>query len=179
MVTFIHNSLIAFLKSETRSRLPGSDPATDEREFHSILADRSVGRSCLDPVGRARVVHLMRAERHSDVPAQLSSDWLRSAVHGFLPYDHIRPILLAGYAATSAMGNWDHTLRLLLLSHELDQRTSGLSQSGLLMPCWISMIPCWRFLRFAPKVDCWSMTNTPSDLLALCGGTHTSGIAQI
>ena len=131
MVTFIHNSLIAFLKSETRSRLPGSDPATDEREFHSILADRSVGRSCLDPVGRARVVHLMRAERHSDVPVQLSSDWLRSAVHGFLPYDHIRPILLAGYAATSAMGNWDHTLRLLLLSHELDQRTSRVEPIGL------------------------------------------------
>ena len=124
LVTFIHDSLIAFLKSETRSQLPGSDPVTDERKFHSILADRSNGRSCLDPVGRARVVHLMRAERHADVLAQLSSDWLRSAMYGFLPYDHVHPILLAGHAAASAMGNWGHTLRLLLLSHELGQRTS-------------------------------------------------------
>ena len=131
LVTFIHNSLIAFLKSETRSRLPGRDPATDERKFHSVLADRSDGRSCLDPVGRARVVHLMRAERHSDVLAQLSSDWLRSAIHGFLPYDHVRPILLAGHAAASAMGNWGHTLRLLLLSYELDQRTSRVDAARL------------------------------------------------
>ena len=126
-VTFIHNSLIAFLKSETRSRLPGSDPAIDEREFHSKLADRSSGRPCSDAVGRARVVHLMRAERHSDVLAQLSSDWLRSAIHGFLPYDHVRPILLAGHAAASAMGNWGHTLRLILLGHELDLRTSWIN----------------------------------------------------
>ena len=131
MVTFIHNSLIAFLKSKTRSLLPGSDPATDERRFHSILADRSNGRSCLDPVGRARVIHLMRAERHADVLAQLSSDWLRSAVHGFLPYDHVRPILLAGYTAASAMSSWGHVLRLLLLGNELDQRTSRFDPVGL------------------------------------------------
>ena len=124
LVIFIHDSLIAFLKSETRSRLPESDPATNERYFHSILADRSNGRSCLDPVGRARVIHLMRAERHADVLAQLSSDWLRSAMYGFLPYAHVHPILLAGHAAASAMGDWDHTFRLLLLSHELDQRTA-------------------------------------------------------
>ena len=130
-VTFIHNSLIAFLRSETRSRLPRSDPAMDERKFHSILADQSCGRSCSDAVGRARVVHLMRAERHADVLAQLSSDWLRSAVHGFLPYDHVRPILLAGHAAASAMGSWDHVLRLLLLGHELDQRTSRIDAAGL------------------------------------------------
>ena len=66
----------------------------------------------------------MRAERHADVLAQLSSDWLRSAMYGFLPYAHVRPMLLAGHAAASAMGDWDHTFRLLLLSHELDQRTA-------------------------------------------------------
>ena len=131
LVKFIHNSLIAFLRSETRSRLPGSDPVTDEREFHSILADRSKGRSCLDPVRRARVVHLMRAERHADVLAQLSSDWLRSAMHDFLPYAHLHPMLLAGFAAASAMGNWGQTLRLLLLSHELDQRTSRVDADTL------------------------------------------------
>ena len=131
LVTFIHDSLIAFLKSETRSRLPGSDPVTDEREFHSILADRSNGRSCLDPIGRARIVHLMRAERHVDVLSQLSSDWLRSALYGFLPYDHVHPILLAGLAAASATDNWGHTLRLLLLDHELGQRTSRVDADTL------------------------------------------------
>ena len=131
LITFIHDSLVAFLKSETRSPLPGSDPATDEREFHSILADRSNGRSCLDPVGRARVVHLMRAERHADVLEQLSSDWLRSAMHSFLPYAHVHPILLAGHAAASVKGNWGDTLRLLLLDHELDQRTSRVDPASL------------------------------------------------
>ena len=124
LVTFIHDSLIAFLKLATRSPLPETDPTKDERKLHSILADRSNGRPCLDPVGRARVVHLMRAERHANVLAQLSSDWLRSAMYGFLPYAHVRPILLAGLAAASATDNWGHILRLILLGYELDQRTS-------------------------------------------------------
>lgn len=123
---FIHDSLIAFLKVETRSRLPGSDPAADERRFYSVLADRSEGRSSLDAVGRARVGYLVRAARHSDVLAQLSSDWLRPAVHGFLPYDHLHPLVLAGYTAAVAVEAWSDILRLLLLSYELDQRTSRL-----------------------------------------------------
>ncbi len=131
LVTFIHDSLIAFLKSETRSRLPGSDPVTDERKFHSVLAERSSGRSCLDPVGRARVIHLLRAERYADVLAQLSSDWVRSAMYGFLPYAHVRTILLAGYVAASTTGDWGQTLRLLLLRHELDHRTSRVDAAAL------------------------------------------------
>ena len=62
---------------------------------------------------------------------QLSSDWLRSSIFGFLPYDHVRPILLAGYAAAAAVGDWGHTLRLLLLSHELGQRTSQVDADKL------------------------------------------------
>ncbi len=131
LVTFIHDSLIAFLTSETRSRLPGSDPVTEERRFHSILADRTSGRSCVDPVGRERVVHLMRAERHAEVIEQLSSDWLRSAMCGFLPYAHLRPLLLLGHLAASATGDWGQTLRLLLLGHELDQRTSRVNAASL------------------------------------------------
>ena len=121
---FIHNSLIAFLKSETRSRLPTSDPAKSDRKFYSILADRSIGRSCIDRVGRARVVYLMRAGRHSDVLEQVSSAWVRSATYGFLPFDHVRPLLLAGHAAASATEDWGHTLRLVLLSYELGERSS-------------------------------------------------------
>ncbi len=124
VLSFIHDSLIAFLKSETRSRLPGTDPSADDREFHSLLADRSQGRSCLDPVGRARILYLLRAERHAEILDQLSSAWLRRAVRGFLPYAHVRPLLLAGYAAACSTDNYGQTLRLLLLGHELEQRTS-------------------------------------------------------
>ena len=131
LVTFIHDSLIAFLKSETRSPLPGRDPAKEERRFHSILADRARGRSCLDPVGRARVVHLMRAERYTEVVEQLSSDWLRSAVGGFLPYSHINQLLQFGQIAASANDDWGETLRLILLDHELDQRTSRVNGADL------------------------------------------------
>jgi len=130
-VQFIHDSLIAFLKVETRSRLPGTDPADDERMFHSSLADRSGSRPCLDPAGRARVVHLMRAERYDDVLAQLSSDWLRAGMRGFLPYAHIQPILLSGLTAACRTDNWGHVLRLILLNHELDQRTSRLDAAQL------------------------------------------------
>ena len=128
---FTHNSLIALLKAETRSRLPGIDPVTDERAFHSVLADRSDGRSCLDPVGRARVFHLLRAERYSDMLAQLSSEWLRSGMSGFLPYSHVHPIVLAGYDAATATGNWSQILRLVLLDHELSQRSSRLDAAKL------------------------------------------------
>ena len=43
MLTFIHNSLIAFLKSETRSQLPGSDSLADECELYSVLGGPSGG----------------------------------------------------------------------------------------------------------------------------------------
>jgi len=128
---FTHDSLIAFLKAETRSRLPEIDPVADERDFHSVLADRSDGRSCLDPVGRARVLHLLRAGRYTDLLAQLSSEWLRSGMSGFLPYSHVHPIVLAGYDAASATGNWSQILRLVLLDHELSQRTSRLDAARL------------------------------------------------
>ena len=123
-ITFIHDSLIAFLKSETRSRLPGSDAAADEKAFHSVLAARSRNRPCIDPVGRARILHLLRAERYVDLLAQLSSEWVREAMHGFLPYAHIRRLLAAGFAAAWTTSNWGHVLRLMLLDYELDQRTS-------------------------------------------------------
>ena len=82
---FLHDSLVAFLRKETRSQLLESDPVTDERRFHSILADRANGRSCVDPIGRARVVYLMQAQEHAKVLEQLSSEWLRSGMSKFLP----------------------------------------------------------------------------------------------
>ena len=130
-ITFIHNSLIAFLKSETRSRLPGSDSAFDERAFNSALADRIGHRPCLDSVGRARTLHLLRAERHVDLLAYLSSDWVREAIHGFLPYAHVRPMLTAGFAAAWTTSNWGEVLRLVLLDYELDQRTSRTEAGAL------------------------------------------------
>ena len=123
-IQFIHDSLIAFLKSETRSQLPGSDATADEKAFHSVLANRSSDRPCIDPVGRARILHLLRAERHVDLLAQLSSEWVREAMHGFLPYAHIGRLLTAGLTAAWTTSNWGHVLRLILLDYELDQRTS-------------------------------------------------------
>ncbi len=123
---FIHDSLIAFLRTETRSRLPTSDPVTDERSFYSILADRSIGRSSLDPVGRARILYLVRANRHADALTQMSSSWLRHGMSQFVPYTQVRPIVLAGYTAAATMENWAHTLRLILLDYELIQRASRL-----------------------------------------------------
>src|SRR5262249_5920745 len=106
------------------SRLPESDATADERAFHSTLADRSDGRPCSDPVGRARILHLLRAERQADLLHLLSSSWVREAMHVFLPYAHIRPLLLSGFRAAWDTSSWGHVLRLILLDFELDQRTS-------------------------------------------------------
>ena len=96
---FIHNSLIAFLKTETRSKLPGADHAADERACHSTLADRSSGLPCANLLGRAHVLHLLRAGHKRDLLNVLASSWLREALGDFLPYALVRPLLLAGIEA--------------------------------------------------------------------------------
>lgn len=128
---FIHPSLIAFLKSGTRSRLPGADLNADERNFHSTLADRCGNRPCVDPLGRARVLHLLRANRNNDLLCVLSSDWLRQTIEAFLPYALIRPLLLSGLEAAWNLGESGQVLRLILLGHELDQRTSRMEAGDL------------------------------------------------
>jgi len=137
---FIHNSLIAFLKSETRSKIPGADLAADERKFHSILADRCGDRSCANPLGRAKVYHLLHAGRIEELlrllaskPSDASSntDWLRQAIGEFLPYDLIRPYLLYGLNAAWELQDIGQVIRLVLLGYELGQRTSRIEAGDL------------------------------------------------
>lgn len=128
---FIHNSLIAFLKSETRSKLPGADLIADEQQFHSTLADRCGDRPCADPLGRAKVLHLLRANKHGDVLTVLSSVWLRDAIEAFLPYALIRPLVLSGLEAAWSLGDIGQVLRLILLDHELAQRAFRLEAGDL------------------------------------------------
>lgn len=135
---FIHNSLIAFLKSETRSKIPGADLTADERNFHSILADRCGNRPCVDPLGRAKVLHLLRAERNEELltvlsasPSDTSSTWLRQAIEAFLPYALIRPLLLSGLESAWSLGELGSVLHLILLDYELDHRTSRMEAGDL------------------------------------------------
>ena len=128
---FIHNSLIAYLKFETRSKLPGADLAADEQRFHSTLADRCGNRPCVDSLGRARVLHLLRANRYNDVLKVLSSVWLRKAIEAFLPYALIRPLLLSGLEGAWSLGELGQVFRLILLDHELGQRTSWTNAGDL------------------------------------------------
>lgn len=128
---FIHNSLVAFLKLETRSKLPGADLTADERQFHSTLADRCGDRPCLDPLGRARVLHLLRANRNIDLLTVLSSDWLRQAIEAFLPYALIRPLLLCGLESAWNIKEIGEVIRLVLLNYELGQRTSWTEKGDL------------------------------------------------
>lgn len=121
---FIHPSLIAYLKEETRSRLPGVDVIAQERSYHSTLADRCGLRSSADPLGRARVFHLLRAGRVRELLDLLSSEWMRVAMSSFLPYALLRPLILAGLEAAWNLGELGHVVRLILLDYELDQRTT-------------------------------------------------------
>ena len=128
---FIHNSLISFLMAETRTLLPGSDAKLEEQRFHAILAKRCGDRPCLDPLGRARVHHLLIADQNREVLSVLSSNWLRQAIESFLPYSLFRPYLLAGFEAAWKLQDIGELLRLLLLDNELEQRSSRLECSEL------------------------------------------------
>lgn len=128
---FIHNSLIAFLKTETRSKLPDADHAADERAYHSTLADRSSGLPCANPLGQAHILHLLRARRNRELLTVLSSSWLREALRAFLPYALIRPLLLAGLEAAWALGEYGHVIRFVLLDYEIGQRTTRMEAGDL------------------------------------------------
>ena len=130
---FIHNSLIAFLKTETRSKLRGVDHAVDEREYHSMLADRSTGLPCANPLGRAHILHLLRAGRKHELLTVLASAWLREGLGAFLPYALVRPLLLSGLEAAWTLGEYGHMFRLVFLDYELDQRTARM-EAGIVAP---------------------------------------------
>ncbi len=121
---FIHNSLVSFLKVESRSKIPGADHSAEEREFHSKLADRCGTSPCSEPLGRARILHLNKAARDEDLLAVLTSAWLRGGSSAFLPYALIRPLILAGLESAWKLNALGDVLRLSLIDFEIDQRSS-------------------------------------------------------
>lgn len=128
---FIHNSLVAFLRDETRSRLPGADLEKDERDFHSLLADRCGQVPCSDPLGRAKVFHLLRSGRNREVLNAMSSAWLRAAVEDFLPYDEIHALIRHGLESAWKLGAYGEALRMIMVGHELQQRSSRIEAEQL------------------------------------------------
>ena len=137
-LSFIHNSLISFLVERTRSVLPGADYAAEERDFYSELADRSRERSCSDPLGRAHVFYLARADRGREVLKVATSAWLRESVQSFVPYELIRPIVLEATGLAWGLGEFGDVVRLILLDSELHQRSGHLDAEEL----------CDAFLNF-------------------------------
>jgi len=121
---FIHNSLVSFLKVETRSKLPAADHVIEEQEFHSRLADRCDARSLSEPLGRARILHLNKAARYEDLLGVLTSAWLRDGSSAFLPYALVRPMIIAGLESAWKLGSLGEVLRLTLVDFEIDQRSS-------------------------------------------------------
>jgi hypothetical protein len=128
---FIHNSLVAFLKSETRSKVPDANLDEDERRYHSILAERCGDAACSDPVGRAKVFHLLRSERYQELLDLLSTTWLRKGVESLLPLAEIRPLVLHGISAAWKMNNFGEVLRLILLDFELAERANRMAAKEL------------------------------------------------
>jgi hypothetical protein len=127
-INFIHDSLISFLKVSTRSALADE---SEERELHGALADRCVATRCEDQIGRARVFHLLKANRPLEVLQVLSSAWLRAGVAAFLPFAAIDSLLSAGFQAAWATPDVGEVLRLVLLYHELAGRASR-EEAGVL-----------------------------------------------
>ena len=130
-LNFIHNSLIAYLRKETRSKLPGLNTESEDVEFHSTLADRCENRDCIQPLGRARILHLLRANRHGELLEVLSSEWLRKSILAFIPYELISPLLFSGIEAAWKVNEIEHIIRLILLNYELGQRTAYIDAGEL------------------------------------------------
>ncbi len=128
---FIHNSLVSFLKVETRSKLPGADHSAYERALHSRLADLCGVPTCSDPLGRAKVLHLNKAGRDEDLLAVLTSEWLRQGSSAFLPYALIHPLIQAGLESAWKLGLLGEVLRLYLIDFEIDQRSSRIEAGEL------------------------------------------------
>jgi hypothetical protein len=128
---FIHNSLVAFLREETRSPLPGADLEKDEREYHSTLAGRCGDTSCAEPLGRAKVLHLARAKRDKELLTLLSSSWLREAISAFLPYAEVRSLILLGLGTAWKCLEYGEVVRLVLLNFELAERTGRIEPGDL------------------------------------------------
>jgi len=128
---FIHNSLVSFLRTNTRSPLPGGDLHDEERAFYSELADRCQAEPCSEAIGRARVLHLHKAGRQEELLDMLSSDWLRGGSSSFVPYSLLRPLILAGLESAWLLGRYGDVLRLTLVDFELDQRTSRIEGGQL------------------------------------------------
>jgi hypothetical protein len=130
-LSFIHNSFVAFLKSETRSAIPGADLEADERRRYSMLAERSGNAFCDSPIGRAKIFYLFRAGRNEELLSVLSNEWLRHGITAFVPYAEIDPILLHGLSAAWKLHDMGNVLRLILLQFELGARTGRLYAEDL------------------------------------------------
>ena len=130
-LSFIHNSLIAFLVERTRSVLPGADHAAKERDYYSELADRSSEQPCSDPLGRAHVFYLARAGREPEVLEVATSVWLRESVQALVPYAVVRPIVLEATSLAWSLEEFGHVVRLILLDSELHQRSGHLDAEQL------------------------------------------------
>ena len=130
-LNFIHNSLIAYLKTETRSKFPGLNPTSEDADFHSALADRCENYDCREPLGRARILHLLKANRHNELLESLSSEWLRNSISAFIPYELISPLLYSGIEAAWKINEIEHVIRLILLNNELLQRTEYIDKGEL------------------------------------------------
>ena len=130
-LNFIHNSLIAYLKTETRSKLPGINTESVDADFHSTLADRCENYDCNEPLGRARILHLLKANRHEELLEVLSSKWLRNSISAFIPYELISPLVFSGIEAAWKINEIEHLIRLILLNYELRQRTAYIDNGEL------------------------------------------------
>ena len=130
-VTFIHNSLVAFLKEATLPRIQGFDPLQQEVSYNSTLADRSEGRSCSDMLGRARLRFLDKAQRQAEILTNVTPEWIRRALHDFVPYAIVRSVFLDVYRAAWSTEHFDDIVKFFALDFEYEQRTSRIEPDDL------------------------------------------------
>jgi hypothetical protein len=128
---FIHNSLLVFLRNNTRSRMPGVDFETDERDLHKELAVRCGSAPCSDRIGRAKIHYLRHGGQKAELLAALPSDWLREGIEAFIPHVELRPLILHGFACAWSLGRFGEVLRLILLDFESGQRTNRIDAADL------------------------------------------------
>jgi hypothetical protein len=128
---FIHNSLLVFLRNNTRSRFPGQGFEAEDRELYKELAHRCGPAECSERIGRAKIHYLRYSGQDDLLLDSLTSDWLREGIESFIPHVEIRPLILHGFSSAWSLDRYGEVLRLLLLDFELSQRSNRLDSGDL------------------------------------------------
>ena len=130
-LSFVHNSLVTYLRRETLPSVPGSDHVAADRAYYLALARRCTAGSSTASLARDRVYYQVMAEEHEAVLETATIEWFRKGAAAFIPPDEMISLLQVCYRSAVATEDHGALLQLIASSQEISQRDSVVSGSDL------------------------------------------------